>query len=106
MSLFDFFFPQQAQANYLRNIVAQKRARAKAESRGRAQTTDALQAQIGSLENDLGYVALVLASVLQVLDAKGVVSRDDVRGVISELDELDGVADGKLDINILRGRNA
>ena len=104
MSLFDFFFPVQAQAEHLRNLVAQGRASVRALRRRELGVTAELQSQIEALEDDLGYVALVLGSLLQVLDSKDVLSRDDVRTVILEVDELDGVADGKLDINVLRGR--
>ena len=33
-------------------------------------------------------------------------SRDEVREAMASLDEIDGVKDGRLDINILRGLNA
>jgi hypothetical protein len=61
-----------------------------------------LSARVAGLEQDLGYVTLVLGSILRKLDEKGVVTRDDVKGEIAQLDELDGVKDGKLDIQLLR----
>jgi hypothetical protein len=44
--------------------------------------------------------------LLQKVDEKGVLSRDEVRETMASLDEIDGVKDGRLDINILRGLNA
>jgi hypothetical protein len=54
------------------------------------------------LETDLGYVTLILGSILDKLDEKGVVTRQDLKDATSALDKVDGVRDGKLDINILR----
>ena len=101
MSLFDFFFPQQAQAQHLRTLTYQKQAGDRRLSRVSGQ----LEGRMEQLEGDLGYLALVLGSVLESLDEKGVLTRDDVRSVIARLDSLDGVSDGTLDINILRGRH-
>jgi len=99
MSLYDFFFPEQAQASHLRSIANSTRAR----NRRNIRKTGDLDRRIGDLEKDLGYVSLVLGALLQQLDAKGTLSRDEVRATLSELDELDGVKDGRLDIDILRG---
>ncbi len=98
MSLYDFFFPEQAQATHLRNIASSQRIRG-ASNRGR---THALKKRIDDLEDDMGYIALLLGSLLERLDDKGVVTRDDLKASIEKIDELDKVKDGKLDINILR----
>lgn len=99
MSLYDFFFPQQAAANYLRSMAKSKRFREARESRAQA----SLDKKIESLEADVGYLALVLGALLEKADEKGVLSRDEVRAAIAELDDIDGVEDGRLDVNILRG---
>jgi hypothetical protein len=99
MSLYDFFFPEQAQATHLREIARSQRT-GKRDSRSRKRES---KKRIDDLEDDLGYVALVLGSLLQKLDEKGHVTRDEARAVMSELDGLDGAQDGKLDINILKG---
>ncbi len=101
MSLFDFFFPEQAQASHLRKLTEQNRAAART-SRGASSET---RSKIESLENDVGYLALILGSILETLDSKGVVTRADVQASFAALDEIDGVKDGKLDINFLRGRH-
>lgn len=65
-------------------------------------TNEALSERIESLEGDLGYVTLVLAALMCRLDEQGVVTQDDVRSLVSELDGVDGVTDGKLDVNLLK----
>ena len=102
MSLFDFFFPEQAQAAHLRSIASRQRLAARRSSRtNRSQAQ--LEARIDALEGDLGYVTLLLGSLLGQLDEKGVLTREELKTTIAALDELDGVADGRLDVNVLRG---
>ncbi len=102
MSLFDFFFPQQAQAQQLRRLASGQQASAQRRTR----TTAKLEARMESLEDDLGYVTLILGSILDTLDQKGLVTRSDVKSALASLDKLDGIADGRLDINILRGQQS
>ena len=61
-----------------------------------------LNRRVEDLEMDLGYVALILGALLNKVEEKGVLSLTEVREAMAELDEIDGVKDGKLDINILR----
>jgi hypothetical protein len=105
MSLFDFFFPEQAQASHLRRMADQG-YRSRRESARARRESSRLESRVDELEDDLGYVTLVLGGLLQALDEKGTLARKDVRAAISELDSLDGVPDGKLDINILKGRHS
>lgn len=100
MALFDWFFPEISQAENLRRLADGQRARRRAERRDGASTSSK---RMDSLENDVGYVSLLLASLIQKLDEKGVLVRDDLREVMAQLDEIDGVKDGQLDINVLRG---
>ena len=102
MSLFDFFFPEQAQASHLRRLANQSSGRRKASQRNNA-AVNQLEKRVSDLEEDLGFAALVLASVMAKLNEKGTVTRDDVRAAMKEVDEIDGVADGRLDINVLKG---
>lgn len=98
MSLFDFFFPEQAQASYLRDIAEQQTRSTIRQSHA----SHNLESRVKHLEADLGYVTLLLGSILDKLDEKGVVTRQDLKDATSALDAVDGVRDGKLDINILR----
>lgn len=100
MSLYEFFFPQQAQAQQLRSLAAHARV----QNVGASRRNKELEGRVQSLEDDLGYIALILGSVLESLDEKGTVTRTEVKEIMKGLDEVDGLWDGKLDINVLRGR--
>ena len=110
MSLFDFFFPEQAQATHLRTIANATRLekrrrlnrRAAAASAPPTPPPSALEQRITALEADVGFASLVLAAVMARLDERGVVTKADVRTLVAELDSLDGVKDGRLDVSILR----
>ena len=107
MSLFDFFFPEQAQATHLRTLAEQQRRNqllARSKSAQSARRSDELEQRVSELEHDLGFVTLVLGSILETLENKGTVTREELKNQLDELDSIDGVSDGKLDINILRGR--
>jgi len=58
--------------------------------------------RIESLEEDLGYLTLVLGSMLEKLDEQGTLARSEVRALMDELDDLDGVKDGRLDVTVLK----
>ncbi|MGB0370592.1 MAG: hypothetical protein ACPGN3_04520 [Opitutales bacterium] len=106
MSLFDFFFPEVAQASHLRALRDQgsrSQQRARHESRQRRYRQQELESRVEALEEDLGYVSLVMASMLEQLDANGTLKRDDIRSIIAEIDKQDGKEDGKLDVNFLKG---
>ena len=62
---------------------------------------ESLAHRINSLEEIAGFQAIILQSLLSKLDEKGVVTKEDVRVSLAEIDELDGVKDGKLNINTL-----
>ena len=102
MSFFDFFFPEQAQASHLRKLTEQSQGRRRGAQRDNIAVSQ-LEKRISDLEHDLGFAALVLASVMAKLDEKGALSRDDVKAAMKDIDGLDGVADGRLDINVLKG---
>jgi len=102
MSLYNFFFPQQATADHLQQLARAQRQKSRQESR----QSKFQDERIDEMEMDLGYVSLILGALLQKVDEKGVLSRAEVRETMAALDEIDGVKDGKLDINILRGLNA
>jgi hypothetical protein len=99
MSLYDFFFPEQAQATHLRTLANQSR---RGSTRKRP-VDSKTSSRLADLEKDVGFVALLLAAMLDRLDEKGVVTRSDLREAVAELDEIDGVRDGRLDVSTLRG---
>lgn len=112
MSLFDFFFPEQAQASHLRRLAEQQDwsrrqarrndARAERESEARDSRVTELEGRVQELERDLGFVALLLGSLLHTANKKGVVTRHEVASALESLDAGDGARDGMLDIEALR----
>lgn len=99
MSLFDFFFPQQSQATHLRSLASSARIQTRRASRA----AGALEQRVATLESDLGFASLVLAALMARLDERGHVTNAEVKALLAELDGLDGVKDGRLDLSVLRG---
>ena len=98
MDLFDFFFPEQAQATHLRKIARQQ-SRAPFSSGSAAGQSD----EVSALRADVNFLALVLTTILKRLAETKMMSLDDVQDLIDEIDALDGVPDGGLEPGVLRG---
>lgn len=98
MSLFDWFFPQQAQAAHLRSLSE----RTYRHQKGQQQNLGSLRQRIHQLEENQGVIALVLGSLLEKLDDNGVLARGDIETKMQELDEYDGIKDGKLNVAALQ----
>jgi len=56
-----------------------------------------------NLENDVGTLALILAAILKMLDERGQITREDLKETLKNLDILDGIGNGKISVNELRG---
>ena len=97
MDLFDFFFPDQAQAHHLRRIASRREK--PSSSRNQIQPS----AEIQSLREDVNFLVLVIAAILRRSNETETASLGDVQDMIDEIDALDGVADGGLDPKVLRG---
>lgn len=105
MSLFHFFFsPQSHVRDADQRAVEAIDAEAKAHLRRDEAHVEELEKRISELEHDLGFVALLLGGILDVIDKKGIASRADVQESIERLDMLDGLKDGRLDISVLKRR--
>jgi hypothetical protein len=65
-------------------------------------TLKELEARVVDLENDVGFLTLTLGMVIQALEDKSVVNKEELRKDLKSMDILDGVADGKFDVNLLR----
>ncbi len=94
MDLFDFFFPEQAQATHLRKIANRG-------SRAPIKSIDTDRVEV--LQRDVQFLSLVLASILKRLDETKTMSLGDVKDILTDVDSLDGVADNGLDPRVLRG---
>ena len=108
MSLFDFFFPEQAQASHLRRLADQKHAEGKSESRT-SQTIETnsfrifeLEQRVTELERDLGFVTLLVAGFLKTVENKDYVTREEICSVMEKLDVLDSFQDGRLSVDALK----
>ena len=102
MDMYDYFFPVQAQATHLRSI---SRSIAHGVSSSRAAETSALRAadEVAELRSDVRFLALVITTILKRLAENETMSLVDLTDLTNEIDDLDGVSDGGLDLGVLRG---
>ena len=101
MSLFDFFFPEQATASHLRRMANRQERQVRVD-RIRDEGHSNIESRVGELERDLGIVSLVLASLLEAANDNGSISRDQIKQIIDELDVLDGFKNRQLSAAFLR----
>lgn len=104
--MFDFFFPEQAQAMHLRTIAESGHTSAlKARSEQIAESNRQRQAlrlrsktdeRVEELEKELGQSALVIEALITLLEERGVVARAELRARVAEIDSADGVVDGRI----------
>ena len=113
MGLFEFFFPAESQAismkrmseNQSKMLRMQTRSQrnVKLKSKKQNHSESNIKNRVTNLEDDLGFLALLVAGIMTRLDEKQIVQKDDIREIIQEIDGFDGEEDGKLDINVLKG---
>ena len=102
MSLFDFFFPEWAEASHLRRIAdnsdLQEQRNRVAHYRDRhARLADrSARKRIEELERELGQSALVIEALIELLEESGSVERSAIATRVHELDARDGVVDGRI----------
>jgi len=93
MGLYEIFFPEQAQAEHLRNIATSMRRRQRSGERSSVPA---------ELEEDVGTLCLVLLGLVGTLVEKGVITREELLEHFRRVDTLDGAADGKVSLDALR----
>lgn len=106
MSFFDFFFPQVAQASHLRSIAetqrlesmhaSQQRFREERERRWDAARDRSLEQQVEELQRDLGQAGLVIEALIQLLEEKGGLKREEIALRAAAVDASDGTTDGRI----------
>lgn len=102
MSLFDFFFPEQAQAAHLRSIADSARSQEFQRSqeifeRRRESFREARPDQrIEKLQRELEQSALVIESLISLLEDKEILTRKECQLRIAQIDSADGVVDGRI----------
>jgi hypothetical protein len=102
VDLFDFFFPEQAEAAHLRRISSNL-SRSQSSTRAAADTARRAADDVVELRSDVAFLALVLAAILKRLAENETMSLADVSDLLDEIDGLDGLPDGGLNPGVLRG---
>ena len=102
MSLFDFFFPEEAQASHLRRLAdshSVKNTQARLARSRVDRSISSADKRIKQLEDELGQMTILVESLLECIEAQGLVSRDQIAQKIGEIDMRDGVIDGRMTKN-------
>lgn len=106
MSLFDFLFPEQAQAMHLRQLannngqqIAMMRSQQYTEQLRQKQAVrlnTKAEDRVKELEIELAQSALVIESLISLLEEKNLVTREELKQRTSQIDAADGVVDGRI----------
>ena len=102
MDMFDFFFPEQAEATHLRHI-SRSLAGSRAASNSAAASARRNETELDDLQSDVRFLSLVIAAILKRLAEQETMSLGDVSDLLGEIDGLDGLPDRGLDPGVLRG---
>ena len=102
MDLFDFFFPEQAEAAHLRQISSNL-SRGQHSTRAAADTARRAVDELADLRSDVAFLTLVITAMLRRLAENETMSLADVADLLGEIDGLDGLPDGGLSPGVLRG---
>ncbi len=99
MSLFDFFFPEIAQASHLRRIadaasMGNTQARI-SQSRSQQQRSSS-EKRIQELEAEVAQLTIVMEALIEKLSDNSGVTREQLAAKIFEIDRRDGVVDGRV----------
>jgi hypothetical protein len=99
MSLFNFFFPEQALAAHVLRIaestsIASTQARILQARGDHAQSS--AKKRIDELEKEVGQLTIVIEALLETIADQGIVTREDLARKIGEIDSRDGVIDGRI----------
>lgn len=99
VKLFDFFFPEEAQAAHLRRIADNQsfaERRQSYEERARARRHAEIDERFASIERELEFHTLMLEAIVRKADEKGLVTREELKTLMKAIDLEDGRADGKM----------
>jgi len=95
MGLQEWFFPEQSQARHMKRL-------ADAMTRQAMRRSGPSKKVLQMIEQDMDFLALLVAILIIALERKGLVSRDEITALFAEIDAMDGKMDGKLDLRVLR----
>jgi len=106
MSLYDFLFPEQAQAYYLGQIASNNAQQAailnsrqyteKLRKKHAGQLGTKVEDRVKDLEMELAQSALVIESLLSLLEEKSLITREELKQRTAQIDAEDGVIDGRI----------
>ncbi len=102
MDMFDFFFPEQAEASHLRRISSSL-SRTSVSTHAAADAARRAADEVTDLRDDVKFLTLVVTAILKRLAETETMSLDDVKDLFDEIDGLDGIGDGGLEPGALRG---
>lgn len=101
MDLFDFMFPEQAEASHLRSISRHLRTQNISAS-GTRSRLEATNNSVESLREDVRFLNMVVMAIIKRLTENETMNMADISDILEQIDHLDGVQDDGLDINAMR----
>ena len=99
MSVFDFFFPQQAQASHLRSLVQQKRYEYQRDQYDKNGIKDELrdaQKRIEKMGNEMAETQLIVKAMMELMEEVEAFDSSRLLEKIKEIDLRDGVEDKRI----------
>ena len=104
MNIFDFLFPEEAQASHLRGILKHQQLEASRNRQTRAGGTledafrriDELENQVGKLVSANEESTIVTRALVELIIESSDYTSEDLKNLIEDIDTRDGVIDGKI----------
>lgn len=105
MSLFDFLFPEQAQASHLRGLLKHQqietvREERREQVRGKlgeaAESVERLENQVARLEGKLNESEMIIRALAEMIFESSDYVAEDLKNLIEDIDARDGVVDGRI----------
>lgn len=100
MSLFDYIFADEIQLKQLRDISKTLKNQ-QIFKKGRAERLK--KEKESDTDDNIGLLSLLMMTVIKKLIAKGIITEQELLDELLEIDQLDGLKNDQLDINVLRG---
>jgi hypothetical protein len=98
MSLYEFLFNHPFPGSARHEAFVKERRKRGRRRRRRSSTNKRLR----DLEEDLGFLTLTVTALVHKIEEKQLLTRAEIRDTVNELDDLDGVREGRLDVGLLK----
>jgi hypothetical protein len=105
MGLFEFFFPEIAEATHLRRISKQMASDSYSRIRSEQITRDNAEQAVNAMQElreENGLLTMLVMGIMRKLCEHTSATIDEIKGLLFELDAADGKVDGKLDMAEVR----